>query len=340
LDSFSRPFGEEYPETGVGKGYCPKCDAILEVWGRGKGTDGYEISFRRWRWNAEHTAVETTDPIFDSSEAANTWGVENMTTFAKEKAQLFAEAKWKRDLIGARHQDDDPRFTVSIPKECANQEELEALIKGIREKLRNQRAGRLEKREDLPDRTDLHFEEKGSGSYLVELMWEAGKIPAPVTIWGYNDGRRYPKIAWNYTKSAPSIHPSYLPADERPKPIAASDSPPRLRKTATVEEALDWLCSRLEDIAADHAELTDTAIRDNIGDTLDEGFLRPRKGVRIPRAFGMDARDADRKIHRVLTSFIKVATPAADARALSPQQRLNLMNQRPFGDLSGYRQSV
>jgi hypothetical protein len=278
------------------------------------------------------------DPLFENPKPSQ-WAAEAMTTFAREQAKYVIEAKWERARIGPQYQPDEARFTVSIPADCAQGEELEALIKSIRTTIRNHRAGRFLKRETFADRTELHFEPDGPGSYIVTLMWESDEVPAPVTVWHYNEGRRYQVIAWDYATSAPTVHPSLLPPELRPK-FPKSDSPPRLRKSASLEEAIDWLCARLGDITTDHPELTDTAIRDRLFDTLVDNFLKPKKRIRIPKSFGMDEEYADHKLHRVFSTFVKIAGSLAEAQGLSPQQRLDLVNQRPFDEFFGHCDSI
>ncbi len=339
LPSYPWPFGPAWPEAATALSYCPTCDAFIEIWGRNHPEGRCEVSCRLWRWNQDGTAMETEDALFEYQKPSEA-NVKYMTREAKEKAKEVIHAKWWRGITGPRFMRDDEKFTVCIPKSCAEGTALEEMIKLIRDMMRRKRAARFKEREELPDHTELHFENDVDGSCIVLLMWDSNELPEPVTVWKYNAGRRYQYISWDWETLAPTIHPSRLPPEQRPQPSPAPVAAPRLKPSATVEEALDWLCARLQAIEENHSELTDTPIQDLIHDTLEETFLSPCAEATIPKCFNMDDTTADQKIHRALTSFAKIATPAADARGLSPQQRLDLLNQRPFAELIGFREKL
>jgi len=342
-DPFFQPFGDAYPNAGVGYSYCPNCDVFLEAWGRGTDYFQYEISCRRWRWNASKKSMVTHDLLFGKWKAV-TENTKYMTELAREHADHAVYAKWRRKLSGPRYQKDDPLFIVSIPRNVGGQAEIDALISAIRKAVRSKKGGKFKKCEKFSDRVELVFELTLYEDIFIAEMWEYGEIPVSVTIWRINDGRRYQVHAWDGARKKSAIHPSLLPPDKRPtRPVqeAPKDRKQlRLKKTATVEQALDWLCDSLGDIRSKHSELTDTAIREAMYDVIVDCFLKPKRGARIPKSFSMDTRPGDLRIHHALSTFVKVATPAAKARKLSPQQRLDLLNERPFDEFFGYSEEI
>ncbi|GGJ55010.1 hypothetical protein [Deinococcus roseus] len=91
--------------------------------------------------------------------------------------------------------------------------------------------------------------------------------------------------------------------------------------TADLNQALQDFLNDLNDVAEDHGEIFDTAVRENLFEAVYLGFLVPRAGYKLPDRFGMYSEAANAAIKTALQKYLDAAVPlAAD---LTPQERLD-----------------
>src|SRR5688572_188970 len=71
------------------------------------------------------------------------------------------------------------------------------------------------------------------------------------------------------------------------------------------------LLDRLDAIAEQHGEVSDTAVRDVISEAVFDGFLRPSSGFALPDRYAMFSEEGDLLVKRAIAQF----PPAANYRA-------------------------
>ena len=71
------------------------------------------------------------------------------------------------------------------------------------------------------------------------------------------------------------------------------------------------LLDRLDAVAEQHGEVSDTAVRDAISEAVFDGFLRPSSGFALPDRYAMFSEEGDLLVKRALAEFL----PAANHRA-------------------------
>jgi hypothetical protein len=198
-----------YKEYGCQRCYCPNCDHFLDGWFRSKLPDysDAEVDITVWTENKATGRWEPMGPLFGNIRSKN---AENgVNEVANEHRWLFKEARFWRSLSGPRFVKDEKRFSVSIPLAQRTRETAEKLISKIETKLRVKRAGELNRVEVIDDTLWGHFDDKMIGTSYVLAMWKVGQLPAEVTVWSYNEGRRYQNKAWDSKTEAAAVHPSH-----------------------------------------------------------------------------------------------------------------------------------
>lgn len=78
-----------------------------------------------------------------------------------------------------------------------------------------------------------------------------------------------------------------------------------------MDELLQTLLNRLESIGEDHEELYDTEVRQQMGNAIRDGFVRPRAGFMVPEQFGMLSDEANNKVRNAIIDYISQAKEKA-----------------------------
>ena len=81
---------------------------------------------------------------------------------------------------------------------------------------------------------------------------------------------------------------------------------------------LKHLLDTLDTIAAEHDEVTDTDVREQMYEAVYRGFIIQQPGYVVPSKFGMFTPAGDELVHRALAEFIPVACAAGPS---VPQRR-------------------
>jgi len=89
----------------------------------------------------------------------------------------------------------------------------------------------------------------------------------------------------------------------------------------TVREAVLQLYQALEDLAADHEELSDTDVREQLAETLAWYFVWNKPTDVLPRSYGMFTEEGDEAVRRAVERFLKAALPLATAERLAPGRK-------------------
>lgn len=89
-----------------------------------------------------------------------------------------------------------------------------------------------------------------------------------------------------------------------------------------LQPALGLLVAELEFISSKHAELTDTAVREELFEAVWTGFVLRRPDFSVPDDFAMFTRKGNARIRHPLREFLQKANAVADRLGLSPKQRL------------------
>ena len=86
------------------------------------------------------------------------------------------------------------------------------------------------------------------------------------------------------------------------------------------------LLDRLDAIAEQHGEVSDTAVRDVISEAVFDGFLRPSSGFVLPDRYAMFSEEGDLLVKRALAEFLPAANhSAADAGLSTFHERLSVL---------------
>jgi hypothetical protein len=105
----------------------------------------------------------------------------------------------------------------------------------------------------------------------------------------------------------------------------------------TLRNVVVALFERLEEIAAEHDEVTDTDVREAMHLALNWYFIWAKERTRFPRSFGMFSAEGDRLVADALVGFLDAAGVAADTSGLPVgQARLDVLQSRT-GTASGMR---
>jgi hypothetical protein len=98
-------------------------------------------------------------------------------------------------------------------------------------------------------------------------------------------------------------------------------TPPGLRKG--MPKALKQLINALDKVFAEHKEVGDTDVREQMYYAVHKGFIAPRHGYALPAKFGMFSDEGDKKVRAALQKFLAHPEVAAASRSLkTPEARL------------------
>jgi hypothetical protein len=93
-----------------------------------------------------------------------------------------------------------------------------------------------------------------------------------------------------------------------------------------MQAILRRLLDRLDAIAEQHGEVSDTAVRDAISDAVFDGFLRPVSAFVLPDRYAMFSDEGDLLVKRALAEFLQAANHSAAEAGLSTfHQRLSAL---------------
>jgi hypothetical protein len=93
-----------------------------------------------------------------------------------------------------------------------------------------------------------------------------------------------------------------------------------------MQAILRRLLDRLDAIAEQHGEVSDTAVRDAISDAVFDGFLRPVSAFVLPDRYPMFSDEGDLLVKRALAEFLQAANHSAAEAGLSTfHQRLSAL---------------
>jgi hypothetical protein len=93
-----------------------------------------------------------------------------------------------------------------------------------------------------------------------------------------------------------------------------------------MQAILRRLLDRLDAIAEQHGEVSDTAVRDVISEAVFDGFLRPSSGFALPDRYAMFSEEGDLLVKRALAEFLPAANySAAEAELSTFHERLSAL---------------
>ena len=84
-----------------------------------------------------------------------------------------------------------------------------------------------------------------------------------------------------------------------------------------MQAILRRLLDRLDAIAEQHGEVSDTAVREAISDAVFDGFLRPVSAFALPDRYAMFSEEGDLLVKRALAEFVPAANHSAAVAGLS-----------------------
>jgi hypothetical protein len=94
-------------------------------------------------------------------------------------------------------------------------------------------------------------------------------------------------------------------------------------RTQIIKRALKQFLTALDGIYAKHEEVGDTAVREQLGAAVHQGFIKRQRGYCLPNRFGMFSRVGDDLVRAAIERFLTHAEIRAASRALaSPEARL------------------
>jgi hypothetical protein len=88
-----------------------------------------------------------------------------------------------------------------------------------------------------------------------------------------------------------------------------------------MREPLVRLLDALEAIAADHEEVYDTDVREQIAAFIERRLIANANEVNVPDSFGMFSTEGNQRVRAALTSYLAEAVPCADALNLDKGAR-------------------
>ena len=88
---------------------------------------------------------------------------------------------------------------------------------------------------------------------------------------------------------------------------------------SSFQDSLRALLNALDLIEAEHEEVTDTDVREQMAESVHRAFFLKEAGYALPQTFGMFSRAGDAAVRGALQGFLS-ALPGVDSQ--SPQERL------------------
>jgi len=103
-----------------------------------------------------------------------------------------------------------------------------------------------------------------------------------------------------------------------------------------MQAILRRLLDRLDAIAEQHGEVSDTAVRDAISDAVFDGFLRPVSAFTLPDRYAMFSDEGDLLVKLALAEFIPAANHSAGEAGLSTfHERLSALQDNDVRSAGG-----
>jgi hypothetical protein len=91
-----------------------------------------------------------------------------------------------------------------------------------------------------------------------------------------------------------------------------------------MKKALKQLLNALDKVFENHEEVGDTDVREQMFEAVLKSFIRPEKGYKLPREFGMFSDAGNKAVHAALSKFLSDPDLEATSRKLkTPKQRLD-----------------
>ena len=78
-----------------------------------------------------------------------------------------------------------------------------------------------------------------------------------------------------------------------------------------MDELLLELLETLDEIGRSHEEIYDTVCRDEMGDAVFHGFIKPSPGYKLPEDFGLSADEANQRVRAALSRYVESASELA-----------------------------
>lgn len=318
-----------FRNCGVEHCYCPGCDSLFDAWYRCKDDDYAEAEIDATQWSLDKETGRWNPQGGLFGEPRSLEAIDGMNKTALEKRGLMQWQRFERSLSGPRFVSLDGRFSVSIPLRGRTKDAVDKMLAKIKATLKAKRSGTLKKVETVDDVVWAHGSKVG-GAGQVQILWLKGVLPADVSVWLYNNGQRFQDKSYDHDTGKAALHPSEKsPSTETPEGKRSK----ALSKNCTLEEACQWLASKLADIHATNEELLDTTIRDSLVHLLQANFIGNLKPIKVPTRLGLDDLNAEARLCRALKTFFSAAKPLAESRKLTPKQRKAfLLNNGDFFD--------
>jgi hypothetical protein len=86
----------------------------------------------------------------------------------------------------------------------------------------------------------------------------------------------------------------------------------------SVRDAVLALYTELEQLSAEHEELTDTDVREAIHETLNYAFVWGKPLSALPVSYGMFSREGDEAVADIVSRFLARVAPLAQREGLQP----------------------
>lgn len=84
-----------------------------------------------------------------------------------------------------------------------------------------------------------------------------------------------------------------------------------------MDDLLKELLNKLEIVGETHEELYDSEVREQMGNAIFDGFIRPKHGYLLPDAFGLYTDDGNSAVKDALAEYILAANAKASEIGLS-----------------------
>ncbi|HWN96121.1 MAG TPA: hypothetical protein VNT99_13875 [Methylomirabilota bacterium] len=97
----------------------------------------------------------------------------------------------------------------------------------------------------------------------------------------------------------------------------------KAEKKKIIKKALRQLLVALDKIFERHEEIGDTDVREKMFAAIHFGFIKPKRGYKLPAKFGMFSEPADKLVHAVLQEFLRHPEVLAARKLLkTPEDRM------------------
>lgn len=122
----------------------------------------------------------------------------------------------------------------------------------------------------------------------------------------------------------PGDPPITVSVSERNKHLENDQPSSKSTKPGVLAAPLRALLDGLDAVAESHDEVSDTAVREHLRAAIEQGFIKPVSGFKLPRKFGMFSPQGSRRVREVLASFLESdEIRQAKASMSTTQERLD-----------------